>query len=64
MFDDELKGNQYQVLVTFSISKNPSLLPLRPDTRYIELILVFHKKNYYIFDRIEYLHNQGFGYGN
>ena len=56
--NDVLEGTQNQVLDIFSLSKNPWL----PDTRYIELILVFHEKSCHWFDRIEYLHNQGVVY--
>ena len=52
--NDELEWTQNQVVDILSHSKNPYLLLLRPDARYIEMILVFHS-----FGRIEYLHNEG-----
>ena len=48
------KGTQFQVLDISSLSKNPQLLLLKPDTCYIEIILVFHGNSYYRFDHKEY----------
>ena len=56
--NDELKGTQNQVLDISSLSKNHEFLLVRPDTRYIELMLDFYGKSYHRLGRIENLHNK------